>query len=180
MLGFKACATFVQFFLHPSQSSPTPRTTPCSEIPGCLPPPPIPTEVSCSRFRLQAVCFRHEVEGDEAFLASGQGLSLPPLTAPASQRPSSWCAYPLETSQSNQLGRAITPLGQALWSFLPHSKPPQLRPEPMSGVQEGQGHTHTHQARWVRGILTAPGFGVVHPSQSPGLHHGRAHSCAGR
>lgn len=37
MLGLKACATFVQFFLHPSQTSPTPRTTPCSEIPGCEP-----------------------------------------------------------------------------------------------------------------------------------------------
>lgn len=48
--------------------------------------PPSPTTGPHLRFGLQAVRLGHKIEGDEAFLACGQGLRLPPLAAPAPRR----------------------------------------------------------------------------------------------
>lgn len=86
--------------LVPSFSITLKHSPPPLAPPGCSAPesldllPSIPTTSPHSRFGLQAVRFGHEVEGDETFLARGQGLCLPPLAAPVRQRQSAWSAQP--------------------------------------------------------------------------------------
>lgn len=81
-------------------------------------PPLLPSFATRSphlRFGLQAVRFGHEVEGDETFLARGQGLRLPPLAAPARQRQSVGSAWPWIRLESFKAPSSTMPPQPPAW-----------------------------------------------------------------